>query len=216
MKKWKGIIAAVALACGTLTASAQHSGDLRFGVTAGMNVARVTDLDADSRIGFNLGLRLDYGITNNFYVSGALLFTQKGFKVEADRPVNLTYKGNPGYFEIPIHVGYRYHLDDDLNLFVETGPYFAFGICGKEKIEGSGRGDDWGSGWFNRYDSNDLENDYFGGGAARVFDGGWGLRFGVEVSSFQIHMAYDYGFSKVWEGSSCHNSNFSVGLTYMF
>lgn len=207
MKKFKGILIAALLACGTLTASAQHKSDLRFGVTAGMNVARVTDLDAESRIGFNLGARVDYGITDNFYVNGALLFTQKGYKLDSENVYEArgTVKGNPGYLEIPIHVGYRYHLDDDLNLFLETGPYLAFGVCGKTKVEYSVLGQEGSD-----------DDDYFDGGGARTFDGGWGLRFGVEVSGFQVHMAYDYGFSKVWEDTSCHNGNFSVGLTYMF
>ncbi len=205
MGKLKGYLMAALLAGGTLAASAQHAGDLRFGVTAGMNVARVTNIDAESRIGFNLGLRLDYGITDNFYANGAFLFSQKGYKLDSDNLRGTTVKGNPGYFEIPLHVGYRYHLDDNLNLFIETGPYFAFGICGKQKAEENISGA-----------SVTVDNDYFGDDRGRVFDGGWGLRFGFEVSSFQIHMAYDYGFAKVWEGSSSHNSNFSVGLSYLF
>lgn len=202
---------AAALVCGSLTAMAQSAGNFRFGVTAGMNVTNITDSEGDSRIGFNVGLRGEYNITNNVYLGAGLLFSQKGNKYDsAFEDIEVTCKNNPGYIEIPLAVGYRFDFGNNVYLFGETGPYFAFGVCGKTKLD-------------SNIDSeivenllDKLESDFFGDDGAKTFDAGWGLRVGVEFSKFQVHLGYEYGFSKVWEDSSSHNSNFNVGVSYMF
>ena len=65
----KKFLMTLAVACFALTASAQEKGDFRFGVTAGMNVANVTDCERDSRIGFHVGVKGEYNITENLYGS---------------------------------------------------------------------------------------------------------------------------------------------------
>lgn len=197
---------AALLACGALTASAQSKGDLRWGITAGMNVANITDTESDCRIGFNVGVRGEYNFTNNLYGNFGLLFTQKGCMDEYEEAgQKLKYKANPGYLQIPLHIGYRFNVGNNVSIFGETGPYFAFGVCGKNKIElDTSVGD------------GEEKVDFFGDEGAKTFDGGWGLRAGVEANGFQISLGYEYGFSKVWEDSSSHNSNFTVGLSYMF
>ena len=203
----KKILIAALMFCGVISASAQSEGNFRFGVTGGMNVAKVTDLDADCRIGFNLGARAEYGITNQFYAGTGLLLSQKGYEDEYkdEDGFKVKEKGNPLYLQIPIHVGYHFDLGNGVGLFGETGPYLAFGIGGKNKAEMKVGG----------YDT-EVKVDYFGDDMANVFDMGWGLRFGVEVSQFQIHMGYEYGMTKVVDDSSCHNSNFNIGVSYLF
>ena len=186
----KKILMAVMLFCGVLTGFAQSGGDLRFGVTGGMNVPNITDMEADCRIGFNIGGRVEYNFSESLFMTSGLLLTQKGF----DTDVNVS--ANPLYLEIPIHFGGRYSLGNTVSIFGETGPYLAFGVGGKMD---AGK-DDW---------------DFFGDNAGKTFDFGWGLRAGVEVSNIQIHLGYEYGFTKVFEDGG-HNSNFMVGVTYYF
>ena len=193
----KKLLMAVMLFCGVVSGFAQSKGDFRIGPTVGMNVANVTDGDADCRIGFNIGARVDYGITNNVYLASGLLLSQKGYKID-----DTDIEGKPLYLNIPIHIGYTYSLGNVVSIFGETGPYLGFGVGGKQKF----------------FDDGDVEvkTDYFGDDGANVFDMGWGLRFGVEANHFQIHMGYEYGFTKVFDEGSNHNSNFMVGVTYMF
>ena len=80
----KKFLMTLAVACFALTASAQEKGDFRFGVTAGMNVSNITDMEMDSRIGFHVGAKAEYNITDNLYGNAALLFSQKGNKNEED------------------------------------------------------------------------------------------------------------------------------------
>lgn len=197
----KKILMAAMLFCGVISSSAQSKGDVRFGLTGGMNVANVTDLEADCRIGFNVGGRIEYGITNNVYLGSGLLLSQKGFQYDDSDDI----KANPLYLQIPIQFGYHHDLGNSVGLFAETGPYLAFGVGGKLKAK-----EDMGGILLS------TKVDYFGDNAAEVFDMGWALRLGVEVSRFQIHLGYEYGFTKVFEDTSCHNSNFNVGVSYFF
>lgn len=201
---------AAMLLVGTTTATAQNKGEFRLGLTAGMNVSNISNQDTDCRIGFNLGVRGEYNFTNNVYGNIGLLFTQKGSRTEASLElVNGTYVENPCYLEIPLHVGYRFDMGNGISIFGETGPYFAFGVCGKSKFSA-----DSSTGY-----SSDFSIDFFkeDGAEAKKFDAGWGLRAGVEVSAFQISLGYEHGFVSLWDGSkNCTNSNLMVNLSYMF
>lgn len=201
----KKILMAVMLFCGVLTGFAQSGGDLRFGVTGGMNVANITDAEADCRIGFNIGGRVEYNFSESFFMTSGLLLTQKGCTSEYEEMgLNMEETANPLYLQIPVHFGGRYSLGNGVSIFGETGPYFAFGVGGKYKVEASYGGK-----------SKDDKVNFFDQDGTNVFDFGWGLRAGVEVSNIQIHLGYEYGFTKVFDGGG-HNSNFMVGLTYYF
>ena len=186
----------LAVACFALTASAQEKGDLRFGVTAGMNVSNITDTEMDSRIGFHVGVKAEYKVTNNLYGSAALLFSQKGCQFEEDGE-KLT--ANPGYIELPIHIGYRFKMSEKVSIFGETGPYFAYGICGKDK-------------------EGDYDVKFFDDDDVNKFDFGWGVKAGVEYAKFQISLGYEGGITEVFDsrGLDPHNSNFMVSVAYMF
>ena len=193
---------------GTLTANAQSAGQVRFGVTGGMNVTGITDLgDTESRIGFNLGLRGEYNFSKNVYVNAGLLWSMKGAKYDAEiAGYKGTFKVNPSYLEIPIAVGGRYFISDGLSIFAETGPYFAVGVCGKSKTDVK----------IGNIKSTEKV-DFFGddGSGAKRFDAGWGLRAGVEVNKFQVHLGYEHGFVNIFD-DDCKNWNFNVGVSYMF
>lgn len=185
---------------GTLTANAQSAGQVRFGVTGGMNVTGISDIEgSESKIGFNLGLRGEYNFSKNVYVNAGLLWSMKGVKY-GDGNV----KDNPSYLEIPIAVGGRYFISDGLSIFAETGPYFAVGVCGKSKAETK----------VGNIEST-VKVDYFGDDGAKRFDAGWGLRAGVEVNKFQVHLGYEHGFVNIYD-DNCKNWNFNVGVSYMF
>lgn len=197
---------AALLCCGMLSASAQSKGDLRFGLTGGMNIANITNQDSDCRIGFNVGARMEYGFTNNLYLGTGLIFTQKGYEIEEEiAGVEFSDKANPLYIQIPVHIGYHHNFGNGIGIFGETGPYLAFGVAGKIKVKG-----DTEIGYVEE------KMDFFGDDACNVFDMGWGLRAGLNVKKFQIHLGYEYGFTKVIDDSSLHNSNFNIGVSYFF
>ncbi len=213
--KLKHLIACAAVAFSALTASAQEG--FRFGVTAGMNVSNVTHLvnpETDCKLGFNAGVRAEYNFNKNFYMNAGLLWSMQGAYKKWDlmKDLTATFKINPSYLQIPIHVGGRICLGDGVSIFGETGPYFAVGVCGKSKTSYSS----------SIAGEGGADADYFD--KANRFDAGWGVRAGVEVSNIQIHLGYDHGFVKVYDNDAkkiycdgkAYNWNFSVGLSYMF
>ena len=206
----KKLFLTLAVACLGLTASAQEKGDIRFGVVAGMNVSNITDMEYDSRIGFHVGVKAEYNLSENLYGNAGVIFSQKGNKYSKGGKEETN---NPGYIEVPINFGYRYKISDGVSVFGETGPYLAFGICGKHKEEYDGdEYDDY------EYDDYETKADFFDNDEASKFDFGWGVKVGVEASKFQIAVGYEYGITKVFDvkGSSPHNSNLMVSVGYMF
>lgn len=121
----KKIFAVAILALAALSINAQDFKKFRFGPTAGLNVAKVTDLDAKMAIGFNVGARAEYNFNDNIYLGSGLLLSQKGWKYAG-------YTAKAGYLEIPINAGYRYCVNDNFALFGEFGPYIGVGIYGKD------------------------------------------------------------------------------------
>lgn len=119
----KLFLSLVVLLCGMGIISAQDFAKFRFGVTGGMNISNTTSEVADSKIGFQVGLRGEYNFNNSLYLNAAILWDQKGWKVEDE-------SANNGYINLPIHIGYRYNFSEKFSIFAEVGPYFAYGVTG--------------------------------------------------------------------------------------
>ena len=196
----KKLFAVAFLAVMTISATAQDFKKFRFGPTIGLNISTMNSVaDHSSKVGFNVGALAEYNFTDNIFMTGALKFSQKGFKYDdGDNKVN------PGYIELPIHAGYRYSFNDKFSIFGEFGPYLAVGVCGKDK-------------------DDDSSIDYFGGEndfktmRAKRFDFGLGFAAGVEYSKIQARVGYDFGLTKIFEGDGApKNRNFYIALSYMF
>lgn len=197
------IVAIMSIVC--MTATAQEKGQFRFGVTGGMNLS-TANLDAShsSKIGFHAGFVGEYNFTDDIFLDATLKYSMRGVK---DVSV-LGYKieWNPGYIELPIHVGYRYAITDAVKVFIGVGPYFAYGITGKIKA--------------NDGSDADLYSDEAAlvlGGKYNRFEMGIGANAGIEFSRLQLRVGYDWGLTKMADmNNSAKNSNFYVGLAYMF
>ena len=112
------------------TVKAQQTDGIKFGVTAGLNVSNLTDLN--SKASFHAGIKAEKLITENVYIEGAILYSAKGAKLDfGDLGSN---KINANYIEVPVHVGYKYNINPDLALMGSFGPYFAYGVGGKMKV----------------------------------------------------------------------------------
>ena len=87
------------------------------------------DSDTDMRVGFNVGVGMEYQFTDMWSIQPSLMFTQKGAKMDE-------LKANPMYLEIPVMAAARFAIADNQNIVVKAGPYFGFGIAGKYKVGG--------------------------------------------------------------------------------
>ncbi len=184
-----------------LTSSIQaQSLPIRYGVVGGLNVSTLSSELFTSRVGFHLGGKAEVELSNNLFFEPAAMLSLKGGKVSflglAAATTNLYY------LDIPLHVGYRYDLTDDVTLLAAAGPYFGVGLFGKTKGEGT----------------SESSRSAFGDEGAKRFDFGVGLRGGVEFKSqYQLYVGYGWGLLNMYgeTGLSAKNRNLSITLAYL-
>lgn len=217
--KAKSLLLAALLFCG-ITASAQQKGDFRIGVTAGMNVSNITNSEMDAAVGFSVGARGQYFITDGLYFGFGAIISQKGSRIEEAEEANgieatITGTSRPGYLNIPLQIGYRFDFGNDMGLFLETGPQLGIGLWGKNKVEASSddaRIDEY-------LDELNFEEDFFGDtddGYAKRFELGWNVRAGFDIKQFQIGLGYEQGLTTLYKYGKNRNWAFNIGLTYHF
>ena len=226
----KKLFVAAVCAVFALTASAQRASStsssffstekadegVRFGVRAGLNFANLSGdhLDLDSRTSFHVGVIADIPLMQSLYIQTGLYFQSKGAKSEFDMDYNgydvkveQTY--SPMYLSIPVLASYRYNFSDALQLQVNFGPYFAYGIAGKYKVEASAAGESADED-YKLFDSD--EGDW------NAFDCGLQVGAGLTFAKhYYLGFTYDFGLTEVADGDDAPtNSNWMISLGYNF
>lgn len=214
----------IACAFCALTASAQRASSssssffsteksdegITFGIRAGLNMSNMTFSEdgisgsPDSRTSFHVGVTADIPLMQSLYVQTGLFFQNKGYKFDSD---NYTQTAKPMYFEIPVLASYRYDFSDAMQLQVNFGPYFGYGIGGKIKEESD-------------YDNDEI--DFFGD---KEDDGCKRFNCGLQVGAgltFSNHLylgfSYQFGLSNISHESdfSLKDKNYMISLGYNF
>ncbi len=188
----------------TCTLSAQ---EFRWGPTLGMNLANVHFSDqnsSDCYVGFNLGVKGELTFTDaqsdGFYADARLLYTLKGGSW-------VGFHQNLGYLELPLNVGYRYAVSNDVRLFGGVGPYFALGVIGNN-VQKNG--------------DTKIKTDLFGVSYKR-FDFGLNYNVGVELyDKWQVFLGFEHGLINSLKSElngdnfKMHPMNFYIGGAMMF
>lgn len=223
----KKILLSLACVASVFSMSAQRASDteatffdsskpeklVHFGVRAGLNVSSISKLeDYGSKCGFHAGLSADFAIVESFYINSGIFFTMKGAKGDvSEEGVKVEGTMNPMYIEIPVMASYRYNFNENLQWQLNFGPYFAYGIGGKNKIETTYHGE--------KIDDYSWEYDFFGDadeGYANHFDMGLGIGTGVTWNKIFFGINYQFGLTEVAKDSKRKNSNFQVSVGYNF
>ena len=190
----------------------KSSDKVSLGIRGGLNVSQLaTVMDEGTTregrfAGFHAGVSLEVPIVESLGFETGLYFVQKAVKEKA-RDIGmidieghelwadkgeLTTKGTPCYLEIPLLATYRHNFRK-VQLIVNTGPYLAYGVCGKLKQETT-----------NNYGivTSKQDVDWFGGEDDREslrmkrFDMGWHLGAGLKFKG-SIYLGYSYEASLV-------------------
>lgn len=191
---------AVAILLG-VNANAQDK-PLEFGVKAGVNLSNMTgDINnTDAKVGFNVGVTMDYALSPDVYLLTGLELTTKGFKYTSSLgKVTL----NPMYLQLPVHVGYKLAVAEGTKVVFHAGPYVAYGIAGKATVK------------------NDLgkeKENVFSTGGLKEFDFGLGIGAGLEFGKIGVGLGWDFGLVNVWDADNVKvkNMNGYLSLGYKF
>lgn len=209
-----------------INVSAQNS-PFQFGVKAGMNMSNASienkEADPKFKIGYQIGLTVDYSLTQNWLIQSGLSFTTKGSKIDdffAGKMLGGDGKGstlsfNQQYFQLPVYGAYKVNVSDDFNVVIGAGPYIAYGIGGKEKYK-------LNNGTFGD-GSNEKKYDTFGNGEdggeeLNRFDFGLGLNVSAEYGKIVVGLGYEHGITNIAESDyeKYRNRNASLTLGYKF
>ena len=165
----------------TLGVSAQSN--LKWNVNAGIGMSNWYGDDTDgtdAKFAYKVGIGLEGdGVTDAWDV------------------VDVTI--NQLYLELPLMVGARIHTASNFDLLFKGGPYLAYGVGGKTKIDGVSE-----------------KADTFGDDGLKRFDAGLGLGVAFEFGNIVVGVETGTSFTKVASGVSAHNLSALATIGYKF
>ena len=241
MKKIFSLIIAAAMCFGNAQAFEYEPEEgLTWMGLFGMNVSKLQNHSYNAKVGAMMGVRADYmpPHAHGAYLTAGLDWTMKGGKTSLIALVgpgteskDATAKYNLHYFEVPIRVGFRYNLTDEIGFYGEFGPYFSVGVGGRHKmaIDGDGAAvreteDDYTFKAFKN--KEDLDRPTF-----QRWDAGLGFRIGAEYNQhYNLLIGCDWGLCDIYRDSfrdaffekyntrltKVRNFNFSIAVGYRF
>lgn len=227
-------LALAAIMCASSAKALEYIPESGFTVQGlfGMNISNfrqpnsLVDALTDPKAGFNLGVRGEYMLPSCYgvFVNLGVNYTMKGAKMDVPATLpddySCTVKFRPCYIEIPLHVGYRFNVLDNLGVFADFGPYFAIGVNGKEKTEFEGDA-------VEDYSKKFFRNSKMILGEIQRYDFGLGFRVGAEYANHHsLNFSFDWGLTDMYRDSYRREffkengfelgklKNFNAGITY--
>lgn len=182
---------------------------VKWDARVGMNFSNVTKADNTKALpGFQLGVGMDYGFSENWSLQSGLMISSKGYKFDyKDEYYNESYKARPIYLDIPILAAYKFNISDNTKFVINAGPYLAFGLGGKCKYD---EGGDYKL--FKGEDGDDAE--------MKRFDLGIQYGIGLEISEhYLVNLTGQNGFispNNIDGFKDYKNMTFSIGVGYRF
>ena len=240
MKKIFSFILALALCTGNAMAfefENEPESGLSFMGIFGMNISKLQNTDYKAKAGAQLGIRADYMLpkAHGTYLTAGIDWSMKGGKA-SDNIFNLAGESVGSskyvlhYIEVPIRVGFRYNVLENLGLYGELGPYFAVGVGGSHGasigLDGQEARDQEEELSFNAFKNYDDLTQSF-----QRWDAGIGFRIGAEYEQhYNVMIGADWGLADIYRTSlrdsyfdvtgislpKVRNFNFSITVGYRF
>jgi hypothetical protein len=161
---------------------------IKVGPTFGLNLSTMTlktmgiSMDPKTLVGFNVGVISEIPLSGNLSLQPAVLYSAKGSKYSITFfEVTEEAEISPSFLEIPVNALYKFDLGT-LKLFLNAGPYLAYGIGGKTKSGGVSAEIRYGSG-----ENNDMKR----------FDFGLNFGAGLDIKNFLISAHYGLGLANM-------------------
>lgn len=204
----------------------------RIGIKGGVNSANITIDNAgnvnDRRAipGWHAGLMLDLPLLPVLSIQPAVLLSSKGAKYRVGDESSNNYtevRTRPLYLEVPVNAVVKIPLPNKVRLFAGAGPYVAYGIGGKNSLEGKVLGVSFSDDEAIEYSNDDPRNGSNGSryeGSLKRFDFGLNILAGLEISHFVLNANYGYGVVNIRPGADndekYNNRVGSVSVGFLF
>lgn len=214
----KKILMAFAAALVAIGASAQYRPS--FIVSAGYQGANLitNEKEAGNKVksGFRVGVAADFAVYNfgngALSIQPGLYYSTKGAKSESgNENAKVSSTTNLGYIEIPVLANLSFGMSDGLGVFVNAGPYMAFGV--NSNINTSGK---LGS---IQGEANTGKELFKGDNSVyKPFDAGIQVGAGVEYRRVQLGVGTQFGLVNMarTDNINVKNQTFFVTLGYRF
>lgn len=176
------------------------------------------DKESDNKMkpAFRVGVAVDFPVyyfgAGELSIQPGLYYSAKGSKVSNKL---YEYNVNLGYIEMPILANVRFGVTQDVNVFVNAGPYLAYGVysSSSSKLLSKEVGKEG--------DALDLYKDAFKkDGALKPFDAGIQVGAGAEYKRIMLAVGGQFGLSNInnvaKDDFKTTNSTFFVTLGYRF
>ncbi len=168
----------------------------RFDIHGGMSMANITNSEADMKVGYTVGLGMDYAINDMWSFQSGLNFTSKGCK-ESEEGVDV--KMNPVYLDIPLLAAVKMNITEGNRFVINFGPYVGFGLGGKMTVETNGA--EVGTKLFKKVGNSDE---------AMMNRCAVGLQYGIGFElddHYLINLTGQYGFTNMIKDSFVNENN---------
>ena len=175
--------------CAVLNVSAQK--DSKFTWRAGIGLSNLVGSENEgikTAISFKLGVGYDFTVSESFSIEPAVLFNNKGFKIDGFSNYVTRY-----FLEVPVMAAYKMDLNDNCQLVINAGPYVAYGLFGSDV--------EWGDGGkTNVFD------------ACNRFEAGVGAGVKVAFSRVAVGVDFNRSFTKAMDDVKAYSQ--VIGLTF--
>ena len=211
------------------SAMSQETEGISFGLRGGVNFQNINGKDAtgdklelDMLVGFNAGVVVQIPVAPEFYFQSGLLYTTKGTKApEGFLAPGTTGEYNLSYLELPLNFLYKPLLGQG-HLLLGFGPYVAYGLGGKAKLDSPIGSEERDIEFADEYSDVLPYGQYF-----KRLDFGANLFFGYELSNgLSVQLNTQFGLAEInskntnplYSNSeaSFKNTGFGLSLGYMF
>ncbi|MCD8173552.1 MAG: PorT family protein [Alistipes sp.] len=207
---------AVVLFIGVFNVSAQRG---EFGLRAGLNLSnQIGDIDMKIKPAFNVGMMVDINSRGSFFLQPGLIYSLKGSKDNGYiSNVKVTQTIHMHYIEIPFSAGWKFKTRGNSLFVLQTGPYFAVAVAGKQ-INETGVKSYWGE--------SKSKGSVLGGDGFQRGDIGWNGGIGIRGRHLFLGVQYGIGILNTlknpgggiynYSTPKVRNSNLSLNLAYYF
>ena len=176
------------------------------------------------RSGFRVGGAVDIVVadlgTGEISIQPGLNYSLKGAQETAELlNVKTTYKVNLGYIDLPILANFRFGVTPDMNVFVNAGPYLAYGISSNSSTSSNNKTIDKVVGGVNT--TFDAFKDAFKkDGRLKPFDAGLQVGAGAEYKRVMLSVGAQLGLNnmikKPVDNEKMTNTSFFATVGYRF